>query len=181
MSKQFLGKVVDNKDPKFMGRVRIRINSIHQGVPDNELPWATSQTGSGGHGSIDVPSIGDQVYTSFQGTDGHELMYTGNVTKGGALHPDFKTNYPNRKGYTSESGVIFWRDEQTGDMSFNSPGGLQFYLNAASGLVTITAADIKVMGNVEINGNLKVVGNLEVTGDTTLKDTTINGINQVND
>ena len=34
------GKVIDNADPLFMGRVKIRILGYYDGISDSAIPWA---------------------------------------------------------------------------------------------------------------------------------------------
>lgn len=36
----FIGTVVDNNDPTFNYRVKVRLPKIHDTIPDNDLPWA---------------------------------------------------------------------------------------------------------------------------------------------
>ena len=39
----FIGRVVDNNDPLYLGRVKVRIHGIHTGstqyIPEFSLPW----------------------------------------------------------------------------------------------------------------------------------------------
>ena len=123
-AKVLSASVVDNKDPKMMGRVKLRISSMHDGVPDEDLPWAIPQNGSSGNGSTDIPTIGESVYVEFPDGDYHEPQYKGNVINSNNLANVFKTNYPNRKGFVSQYGMTFYRDETNGDVHFSSPNGI---------------------------------------------------------
>lgn len=158
----FVAQVVDNQDPDFMGRLKIRIKSVHDGVSDADLPWAMPKTGSFGKGSTDIPSIGERVYVDFQEGDYHEPQYSGNVIDGTNLHSAFKTNYPNRKGFVSQSGMIFYRDESNGNVHFSTPSGITININNDN-LTVSTSGNItlNVTGNITMN-----VGgvSLQVTG-----------------
>jgi hypothetical protein len=55
--------VVDNKDRKLKGRVQIRIPHLHEGVDDNDLPWAYPMTSINGGYSSSLFST-DSVYGS---------------------------------------------------------------------------------------------------------------------
>jgi hypothetical protein len=66
----FIGKVVDNNDPLYLGRVRINILGIHDNVADaGDLPWASMvlPTTEGGVTSGFPPSLdlGAQVFGIF--------------------------------------------------------------------------------------------------------------------
>ncbi len=66
----FIGKVVDNNDPLYLGRVRINILGIHDNIADaGDLPWASMvlPTTEGGVVSGFPPSldIGAQVFGIF--------------------------------------------------------------------------------------------------------------------
>ncbi|WP_052265421.1 phage baseplate assembly protein V [Ruegeria sp. ANG-R] len=76
-----------------------------------------------------------------------------------------------------------------GTMHFEMPDGSTaiwdgdaFTIDHSSGLVlTIAGGKLVVDGDLEITRNVMVSGDLVVSGDTTLKDTSINGIGQVSD
>ena len=139
MSEQkYIGRVIDNADPDQMGRIKLRIPHIHDEVPDDDLPWAIPQSQSTGKGALQVPSIGDNVHTVFQGGDVHEPLYLGNVVSSDNLHDDFKQNYPNRKGFVTERGDVMWHDVSTGDVHYQSPSGLQVDL-ASNGEMTVVS------------------------------------------
>ena len=36
----YIGKVVDNKDPKKIGRLKINVPNIHGNIKKDDLPWA---------------------------------------------------------------------------------------------------------------------------------------------
>jgi phage baseplate assembly protein gpV len=133
-----VGKIVDNNDPKQMGRLKCRVALIHDSVPDSDLPWCNPKNQSAGKGSTDIPSIGEDVFIEFPDGDYHEPMYAGNVQTAHNLNSSFRTNYPNRKGYASEHGFIFYRDESNGDVHFEAPAGLTIDINGSS--VTIVSA-----------------------------------------
>ena len=39
-SQHFLGVVVDNKDPEFKARCKVRVFGVFDDVKDEDLPWA---------------------------------------------------------------------------------------------------------------------------------------------
>ena len=66
----YRGFVADNKDPDFLGRVKIRVPQIYGNtIPDVwAYPRGLGLTGKG-HGVFLVPSVGDPIYVSFEGGD----------------------------------------------------------------------------------------------------------------
>lgn len=66
----YLGVVVDNKDPEFRGRSKIRVFGVFDDLPDEDLPWShqrfeMSYGINGGSGRISVPKLGSVVHVQF--------------------------------------------------------------------------------------------------------------------
>ena len=136
MTKKYIGKVVDNADPLYMNRVRVRISKLHDGVEDGDLPWAIPETGSSENGSSNVPTVGKEIYLAYQVGDSHELTYTGLATRSEQMPDALKTNYPSRKGYVDEAGNTSYRDVSDGSVHFSSPSGTSVDI-ASDGSITI--------------------------------------------
>lgn len=143
----YTATVIDNNDPRKMGRVKTRIDVMHGGVPDSDLPWSTPVNGSAGKGSTDIPSIGEQVYVEFPNGDMHEPQFKGNVINGDNLSPVFKTNYPHRKGFVSQFGSVFYRDESNGDIHFSSPTGISIDFQGDNITINTTGSIVLNLGN----------------------------------
>lgn len=66
----YLGVVVDNKDPEFKGRAKVRIFGVFDELADEDLPWShqrfeQSYGLGGGSGRISVPKLGSVVHVQF--------------------------------------------------------------------------------------------------------------------
>ena len=67
----YLGVVVDNKDPEFKGRAKIRVFGVFDpDILDEDLPWAhqrfeQSYGLGGGSGRMSVPKLGSVVHVQF--------------------------------------------------------------------------------------------------------------------
>jgi hypothetical protein len=65
--------VINNNDPSKKGRVQIKIEHLHYGITDNELPWAFQSSlatgGSGTHGSSNIPENNSFVWVWFEDAD----------------------------------------------------------------------------------------------------------------
>lgn len=79
----YRGLVVDNEDPMNIGRVKVRVYSIHgvSDIADEDLPWATycSPFGSANSGSFIIPEVNNTVYVAFEGGDQQYPLYLGTV------------------------------------------------------------------------------------------------------
>lgn len=84
------GIVVDNDDPKKMGRVRIRIPSIHgrkELVKKEDLPWAYPcfPVASYNSGMFILPEVGSRVWLLFEDGDLNKPVYIGGMYSKGAV------------------------------------------------------------------------------------------------
>ncbi len=66
----YLGVVVNNKDPEFKGRAKVRVFGIFDELADADLPWShqrfeQSYGLGGGSGRISVPKLGSVVHVQF--------------------------------------------------------------------------------------------------------------------
>jgi len=77
---RWLGKVIDNQDPDYEGKIKVRVFGKFDDITDEDLPWARpcvmitggSATGSGFHS---VPKVDSVVGISFDNGDLYELEY----------------------------------------------------------------------------------------------------------
>lgn len=66
----YLGVVVDNKDPEFRGRAKVKVFGLFDDIPDADLPWAYQRFDmsfglGGGSGRMSVPKLGSVVHVQF--------------------------------------------------------------------------------------------------------------------
>jgi uncharacterized protein involved in type VI secretion and phage assembly len=78
-------KVVANNDPKEVGRIQVRIMSIHgtndDGKKDEDLPWASPCmfNASYNSGSFIIPEVGNTVWVMFEDGDVNKPVYMGGM------------------------------------------------------------------------------------------------------
>ena len=80
----YRGKVVSNKDPKSICRIKVRVPSVHgsssdDGISDNALPYAMPCTmwASYDAGTFLVPEVGSTVFVFFEGGESNKPIYIG--------------------------------------------------------------------------------------------------------
>ena len=85
-SSQFKGLyraiVENNKDPKKLGRVQIRVPKMSgSAVPTEQLPWAFPcfSSAGAGYGSFIVPEVGEVVFVAFEAEDRSKPVYLGST------------------------------------------------------------------------------------------------------
>lgn len=143
----YKGRVEDNVDPYMIGRVRVRIPTLHGILEENNfiessnLPWASYSSPSGGgydHGSFIPPEIGDYVWVLFEAGDISRPVYIGGsygtggksktygnrgnefTSPNGVLETPLECQVasPNKKVvYKSPKGATIWIDEEDGHES----------------------------------------------------------------
>lgn len=79
------GIVIDNYDPLYKGRCKIRVSGLHTEtiggqyiIFDDDLPWSSPAPNIGSsNGSFNVPSVGERVYVNAD--DPYNIQYYGQV------------------------------------------------------------------------------------------------------
>jgi len=76
----WIGVIVNTKDPTFSGRAQIRIFGLLDDIPDEHLPWAVPINSTifagDGAGSLSVPKVGQFVRVQFNNGDLYAPEYT---------------------------------------------------------------------------------------------------------
>lgn len=76
-SNRWTGYVIDNRDPKELGRVKIRIIGKYDDMDESTIPWAVPDIGYLGstYGNFIVPEIGTAVRGYFDNNDIHKPIF----------------------------------------------------------------------------------------------------------
>lgn len=158
----FPAKVINNNDTKKKGRVQIRINHLHYGISDLELPWAKQSSlgtgGSGTHGVSNIPEKDSFVWVWFEDVD--ELLrqpYYSMDIHFSNLHPHnlFEDNvksglgsasvYPNTKYTYYPNGVCIGVDSSPGNKEIFLYTPTAFIFIDKNGKIKIKATEIELV------------------------------------
>ena len=192
----YIGDVVDNKDPKKLGRVRVKI-AIYSELATNAIPWASPYLGTHGnsqnYGGLNVPEIGSQVRVVFPSKDFTAPYYTGAELNTRTRTTFFDDDYPHTYGYKDSVGNFVKVNKERGTAQFQhcsttnvqiSPdgsikvglaGGAYFIFDNGKNFdLNIGTMDISGSAdgtlNIEANNEVNIsTGQVNISGDVAIK------------
>lgn len=154
----FRAEVLDNVDPSKLGRIKVNVFGLYDGIDSNDLPWAVPMQpvgpGAGaGFGIFSVPEIGSNVFVMFEGGDIYQPVYIGSAPDGvHGLPSERITSYPNRRVIKTKAGLGVYVDDSARVIRIIHPSGKYIQMDA-SGNITISAGDVTITGgNITISG-----------------------------
>ena len=174
-SRWFLGEVVDVKDPKQLGRVKVNVFGVYDDILPADLPWAqivvpvTTGIHEGKGQNLGI-LVGTQVFGMFlDGKNSQLPMVIGTVPKEGDTNEKAKANYPLNKVYETETGHFkeyddtpgaerikeshklgtYYEIDKDGNMTIDATeSGARTITIKASGEINVTAPVVNVNGDV---------------------------------
>ena len=132
--KKYVGIVIDDKDPKSLKRVRVRVPMVHDGIPDEHLPWAIPDSGEQNNGAtnttgtVDVPLTGSKVCLMFQSAKLSHPKYSAYHTDETTVIEECLFNYPKRKVVRFKDGSILVVDVADNVVYFRAAGNVKAYV-----------------------------------------------------
>jgi len=147
----FRGKVLDNDDPDELGKIKVEVFSIFDGILAADLPWAVPAmpmfTGAGfDHGCFSVPEINSYVWCFFEQEDVYQPVYFAEALDGvHGLPTERTTNYPNRKVWKTKNGFVIYIDDTSGseEVKVLHPSGAFLKIDN-SGNITISGTTVNI-------------------------------------
>lgn len=132
-----IGRVVDNKDPKEIGRLLIRIYPELESLEDDSLPWVLPRVETNSHS---IPPIGSFVFVEVS-KDWTVFFYERIGPPISSRYP-YKSikesleemegletqEYPQPIAIQREDGSIFFHNEDTGESGLKHSSGMQILL-----------------------------------------------------
>ncbi len=169
-NKFYPAKVVSNKDPEEIGRVKLRVYGIYgDSIPDDDLPWALPDFSFIGSnlGSFIVPTVGTIVNAYFENDDFYLPKYTTKVLQKNVLEDmssNYNDDYPNTMVFfETENGDYFKINRKTFAMTFRHASGLIIKADKDGNILIDNTAtdgslDVKIAGDVDLTsqGDVKV-------------------------
>lgn len=159
----YIGLVIDNKDPEKLGRCKVRVHGLHDNFSSDELPWSIPEFPLAFcvKGSFMVPENGTVVYVKFDDGDLYEPIYTTKVLDRENLNftADKDEDYPDSViFYETKNGDYFKINRAKGELIFKTGAGVFFKFNENG--------DVELTNTSSENGDLK----LSIKGNFTLDD-----------
>lgn len=156
------GKVVDNKDPEMLGRVKVEIKDLIMADNPEDLPWVypLNPYGLGGKpdsGSFSVPELESFLEITFPFHDIYAPFYKGYWQDKKTHQLVFDEDYPESFGFIASSGLEFFHNKKTLETRFKFPGDFLWEIKGDRN--TVYEGDV----NTTVTGDY----NFAVEGDST--------------
>ena len=115
------GIVVDNYDPLYKGRCKIRVFGLHSEticgqylILDDDLPWSSPAPNIGSsNGTFNVPSVGERVYVNAD--DPYNIQYYGQVE---VKSPIKDLQYKNTEMSDKLKVIAYSEDNMEGELDY---------------------------------------------------------------
>ena len=174
----FIGTVINNNDPTYNYRVKVKIQGMHDNINDEHLPWAakvdSSFMGMDSSTSLHaVPEVGSKVLLLAIGNNINSLVYLGCLYKNTTSTPS-NGDYLNTYGIFDKEGNFIKLDKLqkllqlvwNGKININK---IQEMTITVNGNVNLTAPLTNIKGNVKIDGTLDVTQDISTDTNVTAK------------
>jgi hypothetical protein len=159
-NKRFLGLVIDNKDPKNLRRVKIRIRGLHTDVEDADIPWVKCDIGFGVHGnmpgvgSISLPAIGSKVWVQSQDSHGMSMHVIGAAAQDDDKTSELVSDDYDAYGFIDVAGNKLFVSPKNETFEFTFAIGTTIKVDANGAVTIISAQNV----SIEANGSLNLKG-----------------------
>lgn len=150
--------VVDNNDPKAMGRIRVQFPWQHQ--KNEKTPWIRILTPYAGNGKgfHVIPEIGEEVIVGFEGNDAEKPFILGAV-----FHGNNKSGHGGAgnymKGFQTASGNKIQLNDKDGSILVQNGNGAGSISIDSAGNITIDTSEniyLKAGKNIEFDAKMNI-------------------------
>lgn len=174
-----IGEVIDNHDPKQIGRCRVKIPGINDTLPKDKMPWAHQlfPNGTGqdkepeglANGPVDgipnfkIPAVGTKVVVMFPDDDIYSCLYVGELMYEPLAKQELLNNYPETWGTLDKINNRFWVDMVEGTVNFWHFTDTHFRIDKDGTINVYSVKDLNI--DVEVNETVWVGGDKRQTID----------------
>jgi hypothetical protein len=134
-TKLYQGIVVDNNDPKQLGRVRVRVEQLMptEAIPNEHCPWALMKRPLGWGGNSDksffaIPEKDSKILVQFVGGCVYSPIYETLPVDGASKLAEVSTNYPKRYGFFDPDTSKFIVDYKDHTLDYVHQSDYQFHI-----------------------------------------------------
>jgi len=178
VSQEFLGEVVDNKDPEFTGRCKVRVYGKFDGrvnfdnestafsIPTEDLPWAHPAAsgifggGEHGAGSLSVPKVGSKVKIKFNGGNLYSPEYVAVQDLNQGLINEISSSYQN-------ATVLYFDEDEKSKIVYTQSKGLEIFHKDSH--ITINPDSSVTIEHKDTSSIIELVGsNINITANSTI-------------
>lgn len=116
----YRGKVLDTDDPDKLGRIKVCILGVFDGIETVSLPWAIPAmplfSGSGiDFGHLAIPEKDSFVWCFFEAGDFYQPVYFAEALSGlHGLPVERETDYPNTRVMKTKNGIVITINDKLG-------------------------------------------------------------------
>jgi len=170
----FVGIIEDNIDPKRLGRVKIRVFSVYDEMPTEDIPWATAFKDLNGN-EFNIPDVGKVVSVVFDHGNIYkpEYIYADhyNINLENKLKNLSDDDYKTFKGVLVDHSTQIYRSETDGlkidheytNINLDKSGNILLNLRDDKSVITLGSSDAEeksVLGSTFMEWMDSLVQNL---------------------
>lgn len=149
-----IGKVESIDDPTFSGRIKVRVEGLHDNIPTESLPWC-NYAGGCSYNQISIPNVGDHVRVKFAQDDVNSMEWYAFTHIDTELSQELASDYPGSHTllfdysqdvtvkYQRNSGLVLYYKGSYVQLQPDNTITIQLGPDATSG-VTIQLTDGKI-------------------------------------